>query len=136
MSLRVTVAFLLLVVLTMPLCAQTPSGEISGSVTDQTGAIMAGVKITLTNPATNAIREVQTNESGLYAFPALAPGSYTLKGQKAGFRTVERKNIEVLTGSANRIDFQLEIGELSNTVEITGGAPVLQSENASIGTVI
>ncbi|MGH9852547.1 MAG: TonB-dependent receptor domain-containing protein [Blastocatellia bacterium] len=136
MTLRVTVAFLLLFTIVLPLGAQTPSGEISGVVTDQTEAIVAGVRITLTNTATNAVREVQTNDSGLYAFPALSPGVYTLKAEKAGFRAVERKNIEVLVGSANRIDISLQIGELSNIVEIAGGAPVLQSENASIGTVI
>ncbi len=136
MTLRVTVAFLLLFTIVLPLSAQTPSGEISGVVTDQTEAIVAGVRITLTNTATNAVREVQTNESGLYSFPALPPGVYTLKAEKAGFRAVERKNIEVLVGSANRIDIALQVGELANVVEITGGAPVLQSENASIGTVI
>jgi hypothetical protein len=136
MLLRLTAVSLLLAAITISLCAQTPSGEISGVVTDQTGAIMAGVKVVLTNPATNANREVQTNESGLYTFPALPPGIYSLNVQKTGFRAIERRNIEVLVGSANRIDFQLEVGELSNTVEVIGGAPVLQSENASIGTVI
>ena len=136
MCLRAVTVLLLLVVTTIPLRAQTPSGEISGVVTDQTEAIVAGVRITLTNTATNAVREVQTNDSGLYAFPALPPGVYTLKAEKQGFRAVERKNIEVLVGSANRIDIALQVGELANVVEITGGAPVLQSENASIGTVI
>jgi hypothetical protein len=136
MFLRVTAVLLLVVAITTSLCAQTPSGEISGVVTDQTGAVMVGVKVTLTNPATNATREVQTNDAGLYAFPALPPGIYSLNVQKSGFRAIERRNVEVLVGSANRIDFQLEVGELSNTVEVIGGAPVLQSENASIGTVI
>lgn len=135
MSLRIAVAFLLFI-FTLPLRAQTPSGEISGVVTDAAGAVVAGVKITLTNVATNALREATTNEDGLYALPALAPGIYTLRGEKTGFRAVERRNIELLTGSANRIDFTLEVGEVTNIVEIAGGAPVLQSENASIGTVI
>ena len=130
------VCLVLAIYLVLPLSAQTPSGEISGVVTDQSGSAVAGVRVALTNLAINATREVQTNESGLYAFPALPPGVYTLKVEKAGFRAIERKNIEVQVGSANRIDLALEVGELSNVVEITGGAPVLQSENASIGTVI
>ena len=129
-------AFCFLFAISLSLHAQTPSGEISGVVADQAGSVVAGVKVMLTNIATNAPREVQTNDSGLYAFPALPPGIYTLKVEKAGFRAIERKNIEVLTGSANRIDLSLEIGELTNVVEVTGGAPILQSENASIGTVI
>ncbi len=132
----IAVSLLLAVFLIAPLGAQTPSGEISGVVNDQTTAAVAGVKVALVNLATNATREVQTNDSGLYAFPALAPGVYTLKAEKQGFRAVERKNIEVLVGSANRIDLALEVGELTNVVEIAGGAPILQSENASIGTVI
>jgi Carboxypeptidase regulatory-like domain len=136
MFLRATAAFLLLVAFAFPMSAQTPSGEISGVVSDSNGSVVAGVRVTLTNSATNAVRELQTNESGLYAIPALPPGIYTLKVEKTGFRAVERRNIEVLVGSANRIDVTLEVGEMANTVEITGGAPVLQSENASIGTVI
>jgi hypothetical protein len=136
MFLRATAVSLLLVAFAFPMFAQTPSGEISGVISDSNGSVVAGVKITLTNSATNAVRELQTNDSGLYAIPALPPGIYTLKVEKTGFRAVERRNIEVLVGSANRIDVTLEIGEMTNTVEITGGAPVLQSENASIGTVI
>lgn len=133
---RFVAACLLLSVLSYPFLAQTPSGEISGAVIDPAGSVVAGVRVTLTNPATNAVREAQTNDSGLYAFPALPPGTYTLRVERQGFRAVERKNIEVLVGSANRIDLNLEVGEVSNVVEIAGGAPVLQSENASIGTVI
>ena len=136
MFLRATAAFLLLVAFAFPTSAQTPSGEISGVVSDSNGSVVAGVRVTLTNSATNAVRELQTNDSGLYAIPALPPGIYTLKVEKAGFRAIERRNIEVLVGSANRIDVTLEVGEMTNIVEITGGAPVLQSENASIGTVI
>src|SRR6266545_3704425 len=136
MFLRATATFLLLVAFAFPMSAQTPSGEISGVISDSNGSVVAGVRITLTNSATNAVREVQSNDSGLYAIPALPPGIYTLKVEKTGFRAVERRNIEVLVGSANRIDVTLEVGEVANTVEITGGAPVLQSENASIGTVI
>ncbi|MGH9841490.1 MAG: TonB-dependent receptor domain-containing protein [Blastocatellia bacterium] len=136
MFVRIVTISLFLVVSTLSLNAQTPSGEISGVVSDANGSVVAGVKVSLTNIATNAAREVQTNESGLYSFPALPPGIYTLKAEKQGFRRVERKNIEVLVGSANRIDILLEVGEMTSVVEIAGGAPVLQSENASIGTVI
>jgi hypothetical protein len=130
-----TTLFLLLI-LSISLFAQTSSGEISGVVYDPTGSVVAGVKITLTNPATNAVREVASNDSGLYAIAAIPPGVYTLKVEKTGFRAIERRNIEVLVGSASRIDLTLEIGELTNVVEIAGGAPLLQSENSSIGTVI
>src|SRR5215217_3494962 len=116
--------------------AQTPSGEISGVVTDPSGAPMPGVTITLTNQSTNAVRELQTNESGLYVMPAIQPGVYTLKATLSGFRTLERKDITVQVGSASRIPLTLEVGQLTEVVEITGGAPLLQSSNSAVGTVI
>ena len=110
-----------------PLHAQTPSGEVSGVVTDQSGAAVPGVTVTLRSEGTNAVREVQTNESGLYVMPAIPPGVYTLQATLTGFRTVERKGIEVQVGSASRIAITLEVGQLSEVVEITGGAPLLQT---------
>jgi Carboxypeptidase regulatory-like domain len=121
---------------TSALVAQTPSGEISGVVTDSSGAAMPGVTITLTNQATNAAREVQSNDAGLYVMPALLPGLYTLKATLSGFRTHERRDIEVQVGSAMRIAVTMEVGELAEVVEITGGAPLLETANVAVGTVI
>jgi len=129
-------ALLLAILFVVPLGAQAPSGEISGVVSDPTAAVVPGVTITLINPSTNATRSVPTNEAGLYVIRALPPGVYNLKAELAGFRTVERRNIEVQVGSSNRIDVTLEIGEVNSIVEVSGGAPVLQTETASIGTVI
>ncbi len=126
----------LLAALVSPLHAQTPSGEISGVVTDISGSVLPAVKITLTNIATNATREVETNDAGQYVLPALPPGVYVLKAERQGFRTVERANIEVLVGSANRIPVSMDVGQLTDVVEVTGGTPVLQTESAAIGTVI
>ena len=128
--------FVVLLAFVAPLRAQTPSGEISGVVADPSGAAMPGVTITLTNQGTNAVREVVTNEAGLYVMPAIPPGVYTLKATLTGFRTLERKNIEVQVGSANRISVTLEVGQLAEVVEVAGGAPLLQTENSAIGTVI
>ena len=116
--------------------AQTPTGDISGVVVDPSGSAVPGVTITLTSVATNAVREVQTNSAGLYIIPAIPPGRYTLKAQISGFRAIERRDIDVQVGSSNRIPITLELGDLTETVEIRGGAPLVQSSNASIGTVI
>jgi len=136
MSRRILGALCVLVTLGLPLHAQTPSGEISGVVTDASGSVLPAVKVTITNVATNGVREVTTNESGIYLVPALQPGVYTLKAERQGFRAVERANIEVLVGSANRISITLDVGQLTDVVEVTGGAPMLQTESAAIGTVI
>jgi hypothetical protein len=105
-------------------------------VSDATGAPMPGVTMTLTNQGTNSVREVLTNESGLYVMPAIPPGVYTLKATLTGFRTHERKDIAVQVGSANRIAVTLEVGALTEVVEITGGAPLLQTDSSAVGTVI
>jgi hypothetical protein len=116
--------------------AQTPSGEISGVANDATGSVMPGVRITLTNVATKAIRVTETNEAGIYVFPAIPPGTYTIKAELDGFSTVERTNIQVQVGSAYRLPFTLEIGQLTDVVQVVADTPVIQTENASIGTVI
>ena len=116
--------------------AQTPSGEISGVVTDSSGSVMPGVRVTLTNAATKAIRLTQSNESGVYVFPAVPPGTYALKGELDGFATIERTGIQVQVGGAYRFPFTLEIGQLTDVVSVVADTPVIQTENASIGTVI
>ena len=130
------VAVLLCVLAAVPLYGQTPSGEISGVITDASGSVLPGVTITLTNVATNAQRVVQTNEAGQYVMPALQPGVYSLKAELSGFRAIERTNLEVQVGSAIRIPLTLEIGALNDTVQVVGEAPLIQTETASIGTVI
>ena len=136
MFLRSLGVALLLSVLAVSAYAQAPSGEISGLVTDESGSVLPGVRVTLTNQATNAMRVVVTNESGLYVMPAVPPGRYTLKAELEGFRTVERADIGVQVGSSNRIALVMAVGQLTEIVQVVGGAPVLQTENASIGTVI
>src|SRR5215213_7042135 len=125
-----------LVAFALPASAQTPSGEISGTIVDTSGSVMPGVRVTLTNAATNAIRLTQSNESGLYVFPAVPPGTYNLKVELEGFSTAEQTNINVQVGSANRFPFTLDIGQLTDVVSVVADTPVIQTQNASIGTVI
>jgi hypothetical protein len=128
--------WILLLCLDAVALAQAPSGEINGVVTDASGAPMPGVTITLTNQSTDAVREIQTNDSGLYVLPAIPPGVYTLKATLTGFRTLEHRDITVQVGSASRIPLTMDVGQLTEVVEIAGGAPLLQSSNSAVGTVI
>jgi hypothetical protein len=125
-----------LLVCTSLASAQTPSGEISGTVVDSSGSVLPGVRVTLTNAATNAIRLTQSNESGVYVFPAVPPGTYNLKVELEGFSTAEQTNINVQVGSANRFPFTMAIGQLTDVVSVVADTPVIQTQNASIGTVI
>ena len=85
---RVVPLLFLLLAVVAPVQAQTPSGEISGTIVDSSGLPVPGVTVTVTNKATNVARAVQTNETGLYVISAIPPGTYDLKAELAGFRTV------------------------------------------------
>jgi Carboxypeptidase regulatory-like domain len=127
---------LALLAIAIPVDAQAPSGEISGTVVDSSGLPVPGATITLTNQATNVVRVVQTNEVGLYVISAIPPGTYDLKAELTGFRTVERKGVVVQVGSANRLAFTMDVGNLSETLEVVAHSPLIQTENAAISTVI
>ncbi|MGH2361532.1 MAG: carboxypeptidase regulatory-like domain-containing protein, partial [bacterium] len=92
--------------------------------------------LTLSHPATNTQRTATTNTAGVYNLPALAPGLYTLKVEQAGFATQVRSDIELQVGQVARLDFVLRVGNLSEVVEVVGGAPMLQTETTALGTVI
>jgi hypothetical protein len=117
------------------LSAQT-LGTVTGEVKDSTGAMVVGAAVTVRNTATNGLREAVTNEEGVYSIPALNPGIYDVKAGKPGFKSTTRTGIELQVQQTARIDFTLEVGQVSETVEVTGAAPLLTTENATVGTVI
>src|ERR1051326_404187 len=112
------------------------TGEITGTVTDPSSAAVSGARITIVNTATSAERVITTNEAGNYDLPALPPGIYDLKAEFSGFRTAERKGIELQVGQVARLDFNMQLGNVADTIEVSGGAVALETENATIGTVI
>src|SRR5581483_3097345 len=111
-------------------------GEITGRVTDPSGAVLPGVSLTLTNVNTNAVRKVVTTDAGVYAFPFVAPGPYRLTTQAPGFKAWSSEAFEVQIQQVVRQDVVLEVGQASQTIEVSANADLLQSETASIGTVI
>ncbi len=129
--------FIASLVAALSLClAQSGTGDITGTVTDASGAAVAAATVTITNPATGFSRVIQTNEGGLYSAPALNPGMYTVKIEKQGFQSQSRANIELQVGQAPSINFALAVGNVTEVIEVTGGAPVLETESTSVGTVI
>src|SRR3989442_1339098 len=111
-------------------------GSISGETRDSSGAIVAGAAVTLVNSGTNATRTVATNDAGEYVFPSLPPGMYTLKIEKTGFKTVVRNQIELQVQLAARVDFELQIGQVSESIEVRADAALLVTDNGTVGTVI
>jgi hypothetical protein len=128
-------AVLLIVISTRPVAGQT-FGVITGEVHDTSGAVIAGAAVVVTNEATGATRNTVANEVGTYSFPSLPPGTYDLKVSTSGFQTVTRNNVELQVQQTARVDFTLELGQQTQVVEVTGGAPLVTTEDATIGTVI
>ena len=121
-------------VLSSALSAQT-LGEIVGEVKDASGAVVVNARVTVTNTATNAIRETVSNEAGLYSFPGLVPGVYTVRAEMTGFRPAAR-SLELQVQQTARIDFSLDVGQVTEAVEVTAQGALLNTEDATVGTVI
>jgi hypothetical protein len=126
--------FVVFLLVASPLGAQT-LGTITGEVKDGSGAIIPGAIVTATNTGTNASREMPSNEAGAYTFAALPPGPYVVKAELQGFRTVTQE-VQLQIEATVRVNFTMEIGTLSETAEVTGIAPLITTENATVGTVI
>jgi hypothetical protein len=111
-------------------------GEITGTTTDASGAVVVGAVVTATNTGTQAVRTTASNDTGNYALPNLLPGTYNLRVEKAGFKVTARTGVEVQVGDVVRADFALQVGEVSQQVEVTGAAEQLNTESTSMGSVV
>ena len=111
-------------------------GEITGEIRDASGAIVSGAVVSVTNQATSVSRTGNSNEAGAYTFPSLNPGVYDVKVTVPGFQLITRRGVELQVQQTARIDFTLTVGEVTQSVEIVGGAPLLTTEDATVGTVI
>jgi trimeric autotransporter adhesin len=112
--------------------AQQFTGGVRGSVSDANGVI-PGVNVTLTNEATNVSRETVTNDVGQYNFPAVAPGTYTLRAQLTGYKRYESKGLAVGTQQFITIDVRLEVGAIEESITVTGQSPLIDTSSASTG---
>ena len=111
-------------------------GEIAGEVRDTTGAAIADVRVTATNVETTVARTTTTNTQGAYDFPGLNPGNYSVKAEKQGFKTVLNTNIALQVQQSARIDIEMAVGSVSESVEVNAAAALLTTEDATVGTVI
>jgi len=122
--------------LQVPSFPQTTNAQLTGIITDQTGAPVPLALVTATNEQTGIRRETQSNESGNYAIPLLPPGAYTITVRREGFRTITRTAVELQVAQVARVDFGLEVGSVTQTTEVTAQAPLLDQSSASLGQVI
>src|ERR1035438_8568736 len=116
---------------TLPAFSQT-FGEITGHVSDASSASVAGATLTLTSVATNAVRSTVSTAAGDYSFPSVAPGFYNVKAEHSGFKSATSNNVEVQVQQTVRLDVTLQVGQVSESVEVSAQADLLQAENASV----
>src|SRR3989449_10320410 len=136
MRLRTTLTFIVLLAASVHSFGQGFQGGLRGSVRDPGGAVVPGVEVTLTNEATNLSRTTITNDSGEYSFAALDPGSYRLNASLTGFKPIALTGIRVGTQQFVTLDLKLEVGALAEAVSVTADVPLIETSNASQGTVL
>jgi hypothetical protein len=134
--LGMTAAFVLVLLCVTPLRAQVDAGAILGTVTDASGSAVHGATVTLINEGTNATLATTTGNDGGYKFTPVKIGNYKLTVTFQGFETITRPHVQVNVGENVVADFTLKPGNVTTTVEVTAAAPVLQSQDASVGQVI
>src|ERR1700758_1212084 len=116
--------------LSSPLLAQ--NAEISGLITDPSGLAVQGARISVENSNTAATRAVSSNQQGEYSVPALLPGAYNVTIEANGFKTIHQNSVVVEVGQRARLDFALSIGSNAETITVAGGAPLLNTSDASV----
>ncbi|HXM93607.1 MAG TPA: TonB-dependent receptor [Candidatus Dormibacteraeota bacterium] len=112
------------------------TGTITGDVRDSTGGVTSGVAITVTNVATGIQTSSKTGNEGVYTIQLLPVGTYSITAELSGFKQSTLTGIKLDAGQIIRIDIKLEVGEVTEKVEVTGRAPLLQTEDATLSTVI
>jgi outer membrane receptor protein involved in Fe transport len=116
--------------------AQTTTATLSGTVTDNKGAVVPGVSIIISSAATGLKRQTVTNSEGVFTVPLLPPGSYSLKAQRDGFAPVEVDNIELPVAGQVTQDISLRVGGIGDEINISAAAPLLQTDTSALAEVV
>ena len=133
---RLAVAGVLCLMLATVLRAQSTNASIAGRVTDPSKAVIVGAKVAAINAGTNFRSEGTTNGSGEYYLTNLPPGGYRLEIEKTGFKKLIKPDVTLHVQDALAIDFELEVGPISETITVEAGAPLVNTESAAVSTVI
>jgi hypothetical protein len=115
---------------------QSANGTVSGIVLDPSGAVIAGADVLIVNDATAVQYPGKTNGEGYYVVPNIPPGTYRIQVSNSGFKTIIKPDIVVHVEDALAINFTLPIGAASEIVTVEGGAPLVNTENAAVSTII
>ena len=119
-------------IFSLPLYAQFRS-SIEGTITDSSGAMVAGAEVTLTNTATGVSETSQSNNEGLFRFPSLPPGNYKLTCTKQGFQTLVQENVSLAAEQVRTVAMAMKVGQISETVTVSTETAPIQLSEAKIG---
>ena len=133
---KTVISMLVLALLASTMLAQTSTSRIAGTVTDATGAVVPGAKITAKDEANGVSYTQTTTGAGLYTFPSLPVGRYTITVETKGFKTTNKTGNVLEVGTPLVVDAALEVGQASEIINIEGGYERIQSTNATIGNVV
>ena len=133
---RVLLLAALFALIAFPLPGQEVSAGITGKVSDPTGAAIAGAKVTVSDLDRGTVWPAETNGDGIYALPRIPIGRYELKIEAKGFRTAVQHGIVLEMNQRARLDVPMELGALSESIEVTGTAALLQTETTLVGSVV
>jgi Carboxypeptidase regulatory-like domain/TonB dependent receptor/TonB-dependent Receptor Plug Domain len=133
---EVTFLLILSLLFVVPVSAQSSSATINGIVLDPSGAAIAGAQVVVVNDLTGVQYTTRTNGEGIYVVPNLPPGPYRVQVSNSGFKTIIKPDIVIHVQDALAINFTLPIGAASEIVTVEGGAPLVNTESASVSTVI
>lgn len=120
----------------LPAWGQIGTSTITGRVTDPTGAVVPNVSVTVVQLATNFTFTAVTNQEGIYRVPSLQPGQYRITFEAAGFKRGVRENVELRTGDTLAVDMTLEVGAVTEAIEVTERTQMLETETSATGTVV
>ena len=130
------IAVCLGLILTQVSEAQTSSGAIVGTVSDISGALIPGAKVTITHTELRVVTEAQTNEVGMYSAPSLRAGPYLIRAEVPGFQASLRSGIVLHINDRLKIDFVLQPGLVSEVIDVTGGEPLIQTQSADVASLV
>ena len=117
--------------------AQGGAGELTGLVTDSTGAVVSGVEVKLSNSATGEVRTTVTTPAGIYTFPSLPiVGAYTLEISAKGFKSTKVQNVVISVGTITSRDIKLEVGAATEQVTVEAGQQIVETEDSALSTLI
>jgi len=129
-------ALILLVLFSTPLFPQASTASLTGIVTDPSSARLPNVTLRLTSDETGVVSVTTTNAQGEYTFPLLNPGRYRLASEATGFQSTARAGIVLELGRVSRLDLALQLGQVAESVEVTGAPPLVESETSTVGQFI